>query len=68
MHKVVISDTICLIILSNINELDLLKQVYGKIITTQDIALEFGEKLPEWVEVMSAKDSHKKNCLKCMLT
>ncbi|MFO8067604.1 MAG: DUF3368 domain-containing protein [Bacteroidales bacterium] len=63
MHKVVISDTSCLIILSNINELDLLKQVYGKIITTQEIALEFGEKLPEWVEVTTAKDSHKQKLL-----
>ncbi len=50
MPKVVISDTSCLIILSNINELELLNDLYGEIITTQDIQREYGEPLPEWIK------------------
>jgi predicted nucleic acid-binding protein len=50
MHKTIISDTSCLIILTNIGELDLLKRVYGQIITTSDIEKEFGEKLPDRIK------------------
>jgi predicted nucleic acid-binding protein len=46
MHKTIISDTSCFIILSKIEELDLLQKLYGQIVTTLDIAEEFGEKLP----------------------
>lgn len=56
MHKVINSDTSCLIILSKIGKLELLHKVYGQIITTIDIATEFGEPLPEWVEIGTVKD------------
>ena len=56
MPDVVIADTSCFIILSNINELDLLKKVYGTIVTTPDIVIEFGEDLPDWVIVKSPED------------
>jgi predicted nucleic acid-binding protein len=46
MHKIIISDTRTLIIFDKINELNLLKQVYGELITTPEIAEEFGERLP----------------------
>jgi predicted nucleic acid-binding protein len=49
MPKTIISDTSCFIILANIGELDLLHKVYGQIVTTPDIATEYGEPLPEWV-------------------
>jgi hypothetical protein len=39
MPKTIISDTSCFIILSKINELDLLYKVYGQITTTIDIAV-----------------------------
>ena len=54
MRKVVISDTSCLIILDKIGELDLLHKLYGKVFTTPQIAEEFGDELPFWVEI---KDS-----------
>ena len=53
MHKIIISDTSCFIILSNIGELEILHKVYGSILTTEDIAIEFGEPLPNWVNVVS---------------
>ncbi|NDP28505.1 MAG: DUF3368 domain-containing protein [Flavobacterium sp.] len=56
MHKIVISDTSTLIIFHKINELNLLKQVYGELITTPEIADEFGEKLPNWITVQSVND------------
>ena len=46
MPKTIISDTSCLIILTNIGELDLLRRTYGSIVTTVEIAIEFGEPLP----------------------
>ncbi len=56
MPKIVISDTSCLIILSNINELEILKQLYGEIITTVEISKEFGEPLPDWIIIRSPDD------------
>jgi predicted nucleic acid-binding protein len=49
----IISDTSCLIILTNIGELDLLEKVYGEIITTQEVADEFGNSLPLWIKIQS---------------
>jgi len=46
MQKTIISDTSCLILLDNIGELELLKNIFGTIITTTDIANEFGNPLP----------------------
>jgi len=56
MRKIIISDTSCFILLSNIGELDLLKKVYGEITTTSTIAEEFGEELPDWVKIENVSD------------
>ncbi len=63
MPDVVIADTSCFIILSNINEIDLLQKVYGTIITTPDIVGEFAEYLPDWIEIKSPKDHQKQQIL-----
>ena len=67
MHKTIISDTSCLIILANIGELELLHEVYGQIVTTVDIAMEFGESLPEWVEVVTVKDKYRQQLLEMQI-
>ncbi|WP_407483594.1 DUF3368 domain-containing protein [Elizabethkingia meningoseptica] len=67
MHRLIISDTSCLIILSKIGELDLLKKVYKNIVTTTDIASEFGEKLPEWIGILKVTDLHKQQILELQL-
>lgn len=67
MHKIIISDTSCFIILKNIGELDLLHKVYGKITTTVEIATEFGETLPEWVEIITVKDKSKQLLLEMQI-
>jgi len=56
MHKIVISDTSCLIIFHKIGELDLLQKVYDSVSTTPEVAQEFQEQLPDWVNIESVKD------------
>ena len=56
MHKIVISDTSCLILLHKIGELDLLQKVYDSVSTTPEVAQEFQEQLPDWVNIESVKD------------
>lgn len=67
MPKTIISDTSCLIILTNIGELEILHNLYGQITTTFDIASEYGETLPEWVEIVSASDSAKQQVLELQI-
>lgn len=67
MHSIIISDTSCFIILTNIGELDLLHQVYGQITTTIDSANEFGEKLPDWVEIKDVKDKFRQQLLEMQI-
>ena len=61
--KPIISDTSCFITLSNIGELNLLRQLYKQIVTTTEIAQEFGESLPDWVEIISVSDKAKQELL-----
>lgn len=56
MHKIVISDTSTLILFHKIDEFELLKKVYGELITTPEIAGEFGEELPDWINIQSVSD------------
>lgn len=67
MHKIIISDTSCFIILSNIGELEILHKVYGSILTTFDIAKEFGEPLPDWVEVLNVTDKYRQQLLEMQI-
>src|SRR5947208_3309161 len=56
MHNTIISDTSCLIVLTNIQELDLLNKVYGQIITTSEVLSEYGQQLPDWFKIIDPKD------------
>jgi predicted nucleic acid-binding protein len=63
MPKVVVSDTSCFIVLTNVGELDLLVKLYGRILTTPDVAKEFGKELPDWVEIIAPIDLQKQKLL-----
>lgn len=63
MHKTIISDTSCFIVLTNIGELALLQKVYEQIITTPDVAAEFGEALPAWVTIETVQDTYRQKIL-----
>lgn len=67
MPKTIISDTSCLIILTNIGELDLLHKVYGSIVTTIDIATEYGEILPDWVIIEKVEDKLRQQLLEMQI-
>src|SRR5688572_3925573 len=67
MPKTIVSDTSCFIILTNIGELDLLQKVYGQIITTAEVAFEFGETLPEWVQINAPVDKYRQKILELQL-
>lgn len=67
MHRTIISDTSCFILLTNIGELDLLKKVYGQVVTTMEVAAEFGQVLPEWVEITSANDKSRQQLLEMQI-
>lgn len=56
MHKAIISDTSCLILLDKIGELEILHKLFGTIITTTEVASEFGQPLPHWVEIKQPLD------------
>ena len=55
MHKTIISDTSCIILLDKIGELEILNKLFGTITTTIEIAREFGSQLPGWFEIKERK-------------
>ena len=64
MPEIVVADTSCLIILSKIHRLELLKNLYSKIFITKEIQDEFGQLLPDWIIIESVKDDKIKRILK----
>ena len=67
MPKTIISDTSCFIILTNIDELELLHKVYREIVTTIDIAAEYGEVLPAWVQIVNVEDKYRQQLLEMQI-
>ena len=63
MNKTIISDTSCFIVLLKIGELEILHKLFTNIVTTPEIANEFGEVLPDWVELIAVKDRQKQQLL-----
>jgi len=56
MQKIIISDTSCLILLQNIGQLELLHKLFGIVVTTNEVAGEFGLPLPSWIEIKQPVD------------
>ncbi len=52
----VVSDTSCFILFEKIGALDLLRQCFRNVYTTQTVADEFGIPLPQWVEIRNVID------------
>lgn len=67
MHRTIICDTSCFIILTNIGNLDLLQKVYGQIFTTPEVASEYGESLPDWVIIEQAVNIQMQQLLELQL-
>ena len=67
MHRLVIADTSCLIVLSKIAKLPLLKELFQEIAITREVANEFGDELPEWIFILTLKDPIRKRILQLEL-
>lgn len=63
MQKTIIADSSCLILLDKIEELDILRNLFGKAIVTSIIAEEFGIPLPEWISIKDADNKNYQNIL-----
>ena len=61
MNRVIISDTSCLIALSKIDKLTLLKLLYQESFITNEVYQEFGHHLPDWIVIKEVKDKQKQN-------
>ena len=55
----VISNTSCLIALSNIGRLEILRNMYNTVIITPEVQDEFGDTLPDWISVIPVSDPSK---------
>lgn len=64
---IIISDTSCLIILSKIDELELLKEIGKKVYVTPIIHKEFGESLPDWIVISLPNNTHYQQLLEMEL-
>jgi predicted nucleic acid-binding protein len=59
MSKVVISDTSCFIAFDHINQIEILRQVFGSVLTTPQVMQEFGKNLPAWITIVEATNQRK---------
>lgn len=67
MHKAIIADTSCLILLERIQSLFILESLYGEIVITPEIATEYGLPLPEWVSIQTTTSEDQKTVLRASL-
>jgi len=63
----IISNTSCLIALSNIGRLDILRALYGTVIVTPEVSGEFGIGLPDWIQVVPVSDPSKTKLIQGVL-
>jgi predicted nucleic acid-binding protein len=61
--EIIISDTSCLILLSKIDELNLLNKISDKIYITSTIQKEYGKDLPSWINIKDPQDNHYQKIL-----
>ena len=64
---VVITDTSCLIVLSKIGALEVLNKLYKRVVVSKEIAEEFGEILPNFIEILEVKNKNYQRILENIL-
>ena len=67
MPRAIISDTSCLIVLTNIDELELLQKLYAQVLTTNEVATEYGQILPDWISIKAATDEYRQKILEMQI-
>jgi predicted nucleic acid-binding protein len=63
----IISNTSCLIVLSNVGYLPVLPELYGILTITSEVAGEFGDPLPDWVQVVPVSELNEIRALQSVL-
>lgn len=59
MDKAIISDTSCLIALERIGKLEVLKLLFERVLITEEVRLEFGQEIPDWIAVVKNQNTAK---------
>ena len=67
MPDVIISDTSTLILFKKIDEFQLLRQVYRNLLITPEIAYEFQEPLPDWIQIQAVSDTKYQDFLETQI-
>ncbi|MCF8304013.1 MAG: DUF3368 domain-containing protein [Bacteroidales bacterium] len=67
MPKTIIADTSCFIILNKIKRLDILRQLYGSVTTTNEVIQEYKKGLPDWIIIQSAGDVSRQQLLEMQI-
>jgi predicted nucleic acid-binding protein len=62
-NKLIISDTSCLIAFANIGQFEVLHDLCRTVIVTPEVAAEYKDPLPEWVQIIPVKDKVKTKSL-----
>lgn len=60
---VVITDTSSLIALSKIEALEVLRKLYKRVVVSKEFAEEFGESLPDWLEILEVSNKNYQKIL-----
>ncbi len=58
-EQIIIADTSSLIALTNIGEVEILKDVYEEVVITPEIKEEYGLEPPEWIKIEQVSDEQK---------
>ena len=54
--NIIIADTSCLILLEKLKMLNVLRQLFGQLFITRNVANEYGKDIPEWIKIADPKD------------
>ncbi len=63
----IVADTSCLILLEKLKKIDLLQSLFGKVTITSTIANEYGNKLPDFIEIENPQDTNYQKILESYL-
>jgi predicted nucleic acid-binding protein len=67
MQRIIVADTSCLILLQKIQQLELLRELFGEIIITKEVTKEFNIELPDFFKLQEPKDPNYFKILRTFL-
>jgi predicted nucleic acid-binding protein len=67
MQKIIVADASCLILLKKIGQIDLLQNLFGRILITPEVAEEFKETLPDFIEIRKSQEKNYQRIIQTSL-